>query len=155
MATKLKSFDWTSPSTLTTSEKATYPWEDWFDGDIWQLTQDEDFDGHPLMMERIIRTRATGRKAKVHLRHVPRNGEQWGTIVLQRWDITGPNESKRAATSEKRAATRAAKNGTAEVTDISTKRQPKVGKAPAVKKLASKPNGTVSKRVSKKVAAKV
>jgi hypothetical protein len=154
MATKLKTFDWTSPSTLTTSEKATYPWEEWFDGDIWQLTRDEDFDGHPLMMERIIRTRATGRKAKVRLRHVPLNGEQWGIIVVQRTDIAGPNEAKRSAANEKRAATRAAKNGTAEVTDIDTKRKPKVGKAPAVKTIA-KPNGVVTKRVSKKVAAKV
>src|SRR5580765_2466999 len=136
MATKLKTFDWTTPSKLTTSEKATYPWEDWFDGDIWQLTVDEDFDGHPLMMERIIRTRATGRDAKVRMRHVPLNGDPWGQIVLQRTDIDGPDEAKRKATSEKRAATRAAKNGSAEVTDIGTKRPPKVAKAPTVKKIA-------------------
>ena len=78
MATKLKTFDFSQPSRLTTSDKATYPWDEWLDGDIWELTSGKDFDGHPLMMERIIRTRATGRHAKINLRHIPMNGEQWG-----------------------------------------------------------------------------
>lgn len=118
MATKLKTFDFDQPSTLTTTDKATYPWEEWFDGDIWEITGGEDFQTHPLMMERIIRTRATGRSAKVRLRHVAMNGDPWGKIVVQRTDITGPQEAKRAAAAEKRAATRAAavkaakKNGT-------------------------------------------
>jgi hypothetical protein len=115
MATKLKTFDFSVPSKLTTSEKATYPWDEWLDGDIWQLTSGEDFDGHPLMMERIIRTRATGRRAKINLRHVPMNGEPWGIIVVQRNDVQGPNAAKKAETAAKRAATKAANgNGTAE-----------------------------------------
>src|SRR5882672_3598278 len=134
MATKLKSYDFSQPSQLTTSEKATYPWDEWFDGDIWQITCGEDFDGHPLMMERIIRTRATGKRARVRLRHLPLNGDQWGAIVLQRVDIVGPNEAKRTASNEKRAATRKAKTQSAEVTDIKTKRHPGVRKGPAVKK---------------------
>lgn len=145
MATKLPTFDFSTPSALTTADKAVYPWDEWFDGDIWELTEGEDFQGHPLMMERIIRTRATGKRAKVSLRHVALNGEPWGKIVLQRTDITGPNEAKRTAKREKAAATRAAnaaaKNGT----------KPN-GKAPA-KKVAAKT--TVAKRATAKMAAPV
>jgi len=151
MATKLKSYDFSQPSQLTTSEKATYPWDEWFDGDIWQITQGEDFDGHPLMMERIIRTRATGKRARVRLRHLPTNGDQWGAIVLQRVDIVGANEAKRNASNEKRAATRASKTPTAEVTDIETKRKPAVKKGPTTKRVAGKANG-VSKVPSKRLA---
>src|SRR5262245_12280937 len=108
MATRLKTFDFSQVSKLTIADKASYPWDDWFDGDIWELKQGEDFEGHPLMMERIIRTRATGKKAKITMRHIPENGDPWGTIVLQRTDVLGPAESKRRAATEKRAATRAA-----------------------------------------------
>ena len=109
MATKIKTFDFDQPSTLTTTEKATYPWDQWFDGDIWQITWNEDFQTHPLMMERIIRTRATGRGVKVKLRHVPMNGEPWGKIVIERTGLPlGPEQAKREARKEKAAATRAA-----------------------------------------------
>lgn len=108
MATKLKDFDFSAPSVLTTSDKAVYDWNDWFDGDIWELTQGEDFMGHPLMMERIIRTRATSRKAKIQLRHVGVNGDQFGKLIIQRVDIIGPMAEKRQARKEKTAATRAA-----------------------------------------------
>ena len=106
-ATKLKNFDWEKSSELTTSEKAVYPWEEWLDGDIWQLTYGEDFQTHPLMMERIIRTRATGRRAKVRLRHVPMNGEPWGIIVLQRTDVPGPAEQRKPDSAAKRKAKKA------------------------------------------------
>jgi len=145
MATKLKSFDFTNVSRLTTSDKATYPWDDWFDGDIWQIDQGTDFDGHPLMMERIIRTRATGKNAHVTLRHIPVNGDPWGSIVLQRTDVEGPESAKRRATSEKRAATRAANGKTkpkgakaAEVSKAKTRPKPEVRNGPPVKKVASK-----------------
>ncbi len=120
MATKLSTFDFSAPSNLTATngdEKAAYPWEEWFDGDIWQLTVGEDFEPHPLMMERIIRTRATGRRAKVRVRHLALNGaaattDPTGIIVMERTDIDGPNQSKRAAkaaaTRERRAAKKAA-----------------------------------------------
>lgn len=131
MATKLKSFDFTTPSP-STGEKAVYDWDEWFDGDIWALTAGEDFQGHPLMMERIIRTRATARKAKIRLRHVSQNGDQFGTIVIQRWDIEGPDALKKAARAEKAAATRAAK---------------KAGAAPTeAKPTEAKPTKTKSKR---------
>jgi|SRR5262245_33002445 len=108
MAIKLKEFDFATPSPKT-MDKATYYWDDWFDGDIWELTQGEDFHGHPLMMERIIRTRATSRKAKIQLRHVGVNGDSYGKVVIQRTNIEGPNERKRREAREKRAKTIAEK----------------------------------------------
>jgi hypothetical protein len=123
MATKLNTFDFTESSKITSSEKAVYPWEEWFDGDIWQLTEGEDFHTHPLMMERIIRTRATGRKAKVTMRHIPltingkiRKNNPFGIIVMQRTDVVGPiaqeadekvKAAKRAEAAQKRASKKA------------------------------------------------
>lgn len=109
MAEKLKEFDFKSASKLTVSAKGEYPWEEWFDGDVWLLTAGEDFQGHPLMMERVIRTSATNRKAKVNMRHIAMNGDPWGQIVLQRNDVVGPTETKRQERKAKAAATRAAK----------------------------------------------
>lgn len=130
MAEKLKEFDFQSASKLTTAPKGEYPWDQWFDGDIWLLTVGEDFQGHPLMMERVIRTSATNRQAKVNMRHVAMNGDPWGQIVLQRRDIVGPTAAKAQARKDKAAATRAAK------------------RAPA-----KKANGAPSKRPSKKLVS--
>ena len=104
MARTLSSFDFSQPSVLTSAEKAQYHWDDWFNGDIWELTQGEDFHGHPLMMERIVRTRATSRHAKIQLRHVGVNGDNFGKLVVQRIDIVGPTEAKKQARREKRTA---------------------------------------------------
>jgi len=107
LATKLRTFDFSDPSTLTASSKAVYPWDLWLDGDIWQLREGEDFHTHPLMMERIIRTRAAGRKAKVQIRHVPTNGNgPFGIIVLERTDIVGPEQAKRMLAARKRQTKR-------------------------------------------------
>jgi len=118
MSEKLKEFDFASSSPRRTDGSYTYPWDDWFDGDIWKLEQGVDFPGHPLMMERIIRTRATNRGAKIKLRHIDSDvickkcGQPGpGFLVIQRTDIAGPAEAKKAAAKEKRAATRAAKTG--------------------------------------------
>ena len=114
MAEKLSKFDWTTPSRLTEGDKAIYPWDEWLDGDIWQLTWDEDFTPHPLMMERIIRTRATGKGAKVKLRHQPLNGDAFGILILQRSDILGPSDAKKAEQKAKRDAAKQAKAAEAE-----------------------------------------
>ena len=145
MATKLKDFDFTHQSKLTPSGgKDSYPWDDWFDGDIWQITYGEDFDSHPLMMERIIRTRIVGREGKVTLRHVGVGDEPWGIIVLRRSDIEGPNMRKRRETTETRSAARAAKKATAaEIEPPKTINKPVVKKAPTVKKVANS-NGTAN-----------
>jgi hypothetical protein len=151
MAEKLTRFDWTAPSRLTEGEKAVYPWDEWLDGDIWQLTQGEDFDPHPLMMERIIRTRATGKGAKVKLRHQPLNGEPFGILILQRSDIAGPAEQKLADRKAKREQAKAAKEAEAQafvkehnLTPVNgakpSKRAPKAAPVPEAKptKVASK-----------------
>ncbi len=144
MATRLKSFDFEAPSTLTTTEKATYPWEDWFDGDVWQIQAGEDFTTHPLMMERIIRTRASSKshKAKVTLRHQPLDGDQWGIIIMQRTDIVGPTEQKKRDAATKRQEKKAAAAREAEdiVKDL---------KPPAKKVAAKNTKATPSKRVAK------
>jgi hypothetical protein len=157
MATKLKDFDFTHQSKLTPSGgKDSYPWDDWFDGDIWQITYGEDFDSHPLMMERIIRTRIVGREGKVTLRHVGVGDEPWGIIVLRRSDIEGPNMRKRRETTENRTAARAAKKATAaEIEPPKTIDKPVVKKAPTVKRVAptngtAHTNGTATKRTPTK-----
>jgi len=135
MATKLRTFDWSKPSVLTSAEDAAYvyPWTTWLDGDIWQLTKGEDFGAHPLMMERIIRTRATGRGAKVQLRHQPLGDDpSFGVIILQRTDIKGPAELKR----EEQKAKRQAKKETAEVEAAQTLE--KAGIKPARSKVPAK-----------------
>jgi hypothetical protein len=100
MAKRLPNFDWSKQSVITLDRGENYPWTEWLDGDIWELTQRKDFQPHFLMMERIIRTRATHKslKAKVRLRHPSK-----GVIVLQRHDIVGPMERKQQEQKEKLA----------------------------------------------------
>jgi hypothetical protein len=149
MAHKLRDFDFTHQSRLTPpGGKDPYPWDQWFDGDIWQIEQGEDFDSHPLMMERIIRTRIVGREGKVTMRHVGVNGEPWGIIVLRRSDIEGPQMTKRRESNEKRANTRAAKKAAAATVEpVKRVDKPAVKKGPEVKAV----NG---KHVAKKAPTK-
>jgi hypothetical protein len=155
MATKLKTYDFGPQSKLTTGKKADYPWEDWFDGDIWQITMGDDFEGNPLMMERIIRSRAVSRDAKVKLRHVgiDENSNGMGVIVFQRTDIEGPETRKRRETNEKRQNTRAAKKSTAATVEpVQKKTKPVVPEAD-VTHVPEKANGTVTKRPARKLRA--
>jgi hypothetical protein len=148
MSTKLRTFDWSKPSVLTSAEDAayTYPWTDWLDGDIWQLTKGEDFGAHPLMMERIIRTRSTGRGAKVQLRHQPLGDDpSFGIIVMQRTDIKGPNELKK----EEQTAKRKAKKATAEQEAALTLEQAGIKPSKTAKPVSKVP----AKRPVKKVGA--
>jgi len=162
MAEKLRTFDFDKPSELTSSEKIQYPWDQWLDGDIWQLTQGEDFMTHPLMMERIIRTRATTRQAKVRLRHQPLhegNGDPFGILIIQRTDRIGPADAKKAEARAKREAKKAAAAAEAEQllanSGIKTVKSPAKaatnGKTPRIQHRTVK---SVSKRpVRKPVAA--
>jgi hypothetical protein len=141
MSEKLKEFDFTSSSPRRTDGSFTYPWDDWFDGDIWKIDQGVDFPGHPLMMERIIRTRATNRNAKIKLRHIDSDqtcnkcGQPGnGSLVIQRYDIVGPTEAKKAERKAKAAATRASNgkvNGAAVVNGAKSKRPVKKVAVPA------------------------
>lgn len=156
--TKLAKFDFSKPSELTNASKATYPWDEWLDGDIWRIEEGTDFNTHPLMMERIIRTRATGRKARVQIKHLPKNGDgPFGVIVFQRTDITGPTAARKAEQSAKRAERRAAAQKDAEETlakaGIKAKKAaPKVtpAKRAATPKSVAKPVKRVSKTPAKR-----
>jgi len=147
MAERLRTFDFTAQSAITSAEskgRNRYPWHDWFDGDIWKITQGEDFETSPLMMERIIRTRASNKhhKAKVTLRHIPALNGDKPAIVLQRTDVVGPSEARKAELREKRQAKKAAAEADA---------------AAFVASLPKKTNGTAAakaptKRPTKRVA---
>ena len=93
MSERLTTYDFSKSSIITSTERMNYPWDEWFDGSIWRIEQGVDFKTHPLMMERIIRTRATARKAKIVIRHEPRTAgdhDPFGYIVFQRTDIPQP-----------------------------------------------------------------
>ena len=151
MAERLKSFDFTAQSAITSAwskGRNRYPWNEWFDGDIWKITAGEDFDTSPLMMERIIRTRASNpkNKAKVTLRHLRGlSDSDPAAIVLQRTDIVGPTEQKRIDAAKRRAE----KKADAEKTLAAAGMTPK--------KVNGKTNGVkqVSKRPAKKAPARV
>jgi len=84
MSKILEEFDWTYTSRFNSKARTRfYPWDAWFDGQIHELSQGEDFDGPPASMERVVRTTANRRKARVRVR-VTEND----TVVLQRHDDT-------------------------------------------------------------------
>jgi len=141
MAERLVSFDFTAQSAITSAEskgRNRYPWDQWFDGDIWKITQGEDFDAQPLMMERIIRTRASNKnhRAKVTLRHLPTVNGDAPSIVLQRTDIPSPAQRKKLDAAERRRAKKeAAEAAAAETLQAAgitpTKTTKQVSKRPA------------------------
>lgn len=136
MARKLEEFDFGPQSRLTNGDKAVYPWDEWFDGDIWEITYGKDFvgGGGPLMMERIIRSHASSHEATVTLRHQAlEGGPGMGVIVFQRTDIEGPEARQRRleANAVKRKA-RAAKKATVEPAKVTKKIAPKQRKLVAV-----------------------
>jgi hypothetical protein len=151
MATKLATYDFSKPSNLTTTERRTYPWDEWLDGNIWRLEYKDDFTAHPLMMERIIRTRATAKGAKVQLRHEAQNGDVFGIIVVQRSDIAQPKQPRarkapaaKAAPAKKAVSKAPVKKATKPV--VTGPSKPVASKSPSKKAPAKK---VASKRVAK------
>jgi hypothetical protein len=152
MAERLRSFDFTAQSAITSAEskgRNRYPWDDWFNGDIWKITRGEDFDAEPLMMERIIRTRASNKnhRAKVTLRHLPAVNGDAPSIVLQRTDMLSPAAMKKAEQAEKRKARKAQAEVEAQQTLAAAGIAPKTNGTPAKATGAVK---SVSKRPAKK-----
>jgi hypothetical protein len=144
MAQRLRSFDFSAQSEVTKETKKgrnRYPWDEWFDGDIWKLKEGEDFDSNPLMMERVIRTKASNRnnKAKVRLRHLPASNGDAASIVLQRTDVVGPSAAKKLEAKQRREAKKASAEQEAESTLAKAGIKPvkKVSKTPARKAPAS------------------
>lgn len=155
MATKLTTYDFSKPSSLTKTDRRAYPWDEWLDGNIWQIKHGEDFTAHPLMMERIIRTRATARQAKVKLRHEALNGDDSGIIVLRRSDINQPKARKATAATKvptKKVAVKATK--AAPVKKVASKPTKAAPKKAASKPLVVSPTVGVKKAASKKAPAR-
>ena len=90
MAERLPLYDFKQSSHITKTDRRNYPWNEWFDGSIWRITWGVDFDTHPLMMERVIRTRATSRKIKLSIRHEGDDSNPFQHIVLQRHAVQVP-----------------------------------------------------------------
>lgn len=61
MAKKLAEFDWSWGN-----EK--YPWDEWFDGNIWELTSPKDFDGTTASFRITLFNAAKRRGLKVRTR---------------------------------------------------------------------------------------
>lgn len=93
MATVLRSFDWSRVSRNSDSPRTrSYPWTDWFDGRIWQLEPEVDFDGPAYSLEKVIRSTATKQGYRVRVRITPE-----GNVVMQKHAdnqrATGPTKS--------------------------------------------------------------
>lgn len=88
MAQRLLSYDWSRPNKSGT-KVAAYPWQEWFDGSIWRIEHGVDFHIHPLMMERVLRTKTTTCKGNIVVRHESMTGERggMGVIIFQRTDL--------------------------------------------------------------------
>jgi hypothetical protein len=70
--------------------QARYPWDEWLDGDVWELIAGEDFNGKPESLRsvadvqarkrggriqaRLIRSRETGQPDRIYLRFVRDKG---------------------------------------------------------------------------------
>lgn len=153
MAKTLKKYNWAA-KTPSVRPKTNYPWQDWFDGQIWKLTHGEDFQCHPLMMERIVRTRATSKQAKVQVRHEDITGDPdnpFGVLIIQRTNLApeASNGHKPVAAAAKKAPVARAAKATA------SKAAPKAAasKAPARKAAAVRPAPARAPRAAKAPAA--
>jgi N-acetyl-anhydromuramyl-L-alanine amidase AmpD len=72
-----------------------YPWDDWFDGQQWLLTRDEDFKSTLVIMQDTIRKKAKKLKKRVSVWY----GDEDGTLVVQ---CTGSIEEKKATKRRKK-----------------------------------------------------
>jgi hypothetical protein len=79
MATILPTYDWSESSKHTDKPRTRlYPWPEWLDGRIRELTKGEDFDGPAASFANVARTTANRKGIKVRVRSL---GES--TVVLQ------------------------------------------------------------------------
>jgi hypothetical protein len=134
MATILRSYDWTVVSRNNKRARSrSYPWDDWFDGRIWQLEKGVDFDGPATSLERVIRTSANRRGIKVRIRI------DSGNVILQQHEDGSTLRTVTKSPSAKSIRERRA---------ASTN-----GDAPATKAPAAKAPAKTAKRPSKAAAA--
>jgi hypothetical protein len=52
-----------------------YPWDEWLDGDVWELVPGEDFKGKPATFRASAVAQAARRDGKVRTQRIERDGE--------------------------------------------------------------------------------
>jgi hypothetical protein len=50
--------------------QSMYPWDEWFDGSVWELTSGEDFKGQPVTFRASAVAQASRRGGKVRTRKI-------------------------------------------------------------------------------------
>jgi hypothetical protein len=55
-------------------DSSRYPWEEWLDGDVWELAQGEDFKGKSNAFRSNARSRAKKRGGKIRARILKEDG---------------------------------------------------------------------------------
>ncbi len=97
MAKKLDKFEFRSFGTSGNS----YPWNDWADGNIWQLTKGEDFTAKPQTVAQQARKWAKTNGFKVHV-SAEKDGDK---VVLQfvRKDAETPKPEATVTTRKSRS----------------------------------------------------
>lgn len=71
---------------LLTPVRMMYDWDKLFDGHKWEMVKGEDFVGHPLLVERNIRSKATRLGYKVTIKHPVDDrseGPRWERLLVQ------------------------------------------------------------------------
>jgi hypothetical protein len=128
MATILRSYDWSVVSKNNKRARSrSYPWDDWFDGRIWELVPKVDFDGPATSLERVIRTSANRRNIKVRIRI------DNGSVILQQHEDGTPMRTVTKSPSAKSIKAKRAEASTNGDTPHKTVKRPtsKAAKAPA------------------------
>jgi hypothetical protein len=69
VATKIEQFP-AAPS------QNVYPWDEWLDGDVWELVPGEDFKGKPATFRASAVAQAARRDGKVRTQRIERDGEE-------------------------------------------------------------------------------
>jgi hypothetical protein len=64
--------------------QARYPWDEWLDGDVWELTAGVDFNGKPESLRSVADVQAKKRGGRVQARLIrSRDGAQPDRIYLR------------------------------------------------------------------------
>lgn len=69
MASKIEQFPAAPPQNV-------YPWDEWLDGDVWELVPGEDFKGKPATFRASAVAQAARRDGKVRTQRIERDGEE-------------------------------------------------------------------------------
>jgi hypothetical protein len=158
MAHRLSNFDFTEPERA--KERDRYPWGEWFDGSIWYLEHDTDFKRiHPLVMERMVRTRASTNGYLVRIRHLrggtSANGDEYGVLVIQATPKGQPYKSAAKTVKQRQAvepAKKAAPRPTRKEAQAAVREAAERALATGIKPRAKK--GTAPKAAAKKAPTK-